>query len=276
MATSRRSTDRLAGALALAVLLVAAAPGRARANIRAPQVTPRAPSGALAPSPPSPQVRVLGETLTFTCDAAACDVAAAYRVSASAPADLTLAFILPTDERVMAQVGTASGSGAAIPVTVGPSEPLHDDDVPREERMGYADHPPPVYQARFTAPVTAGENRIAVTYRQPLGQYERDHGYLKKGRFLDFFRYEIWPLDEWQRARDFQVQGAVVITRPAPSWWQRTFHHVRSIGCRGMEPPARTLLEQRGDQLRFQFQLSEPLPRRLWCFMGDDDLVSKP
>ena len=259
-------------ALAMVALSAALAPEVVRANIRAPQVTPRAPSGALVPAAQAAPVRVLGERLTFTCDDAACDVAAEYRVSASAAADLALAFILPTPERVTARVGAAT----PLAVTVGPSEPLHDDDVPREERMGYADHPPPVYQARFVAPVAAGENLIAIAYRQPLGQYERDHGYLKKGRFLNFFRYEIWPLGEWQRPRDFAVQGEVVITRPPPSWWQRTFHHVRAIGCRGLEPPARHSLEQRGDQLRFHFQLSEPLPRRLWCFIGDDDLVSRP
>ena len=142
--------------------------------------------------------------------------------------------------------------------------------------MGYGDHPPPVYQARFSAAVAIGVNLLAVSYRQPLGQYQRDHGYFKKGRVLDFFRYEIWPLTEWRRARDFQVQGEIVIARPPPSWWQRTFHHVRAIGCRGVEPPARHVLLQRGDRLCYDFQLSEPLPKRLWCFIGDDDLVSQP
>jgi hypothetical protein len=282
MATSPRSTDpavspkrrpfSLPGALALGALLAPCMPSVARANIRAPQVTPRAPSGALAPAAPSPAIRVLGERLTFTCDAAACDVAAEYRVTASAAANLALTFILPTPERVTARVGAAT----PVPVTVSASEPLHDEDVPREERMGYAGQPPPVYQARFSAPVLAGENLLAVTYRQPLGQYERDHSYFKHGRFLDFFRYELWPLAEWQRAPGFQVQGDVVIARPPPSWWQRTFHHVRSIGCRGLPTPAQHTLEQRGDQLRFHFQLSDPLPKRLWCFMGDDDLVSRP
>lgn len=182
MATWPPSTERLAGALVLGALLAAVGPGRARANMRALQVTPRAPSGALVPVTPA-AVHVLGERLTFTCDDQACDVAAEYRVSAPEPANLTLAFI---------------------------------------------------------------------------------------------FRYEIWPLGEWQRARDFQVQGDVVISRPAPSWWQRIFHHVRAIGCRGMEPPAQHALQQRGDQLRFHFQLSEPLPKRLWCFIGDDDLVTQP
>lgn len=268
----RRQTLSLPRALALGALLVPSLPSMAGANIRAPQVVPRAPSGALAPAAPSPAIRVLGERLTFTCDAAACDVAAEYRLSSSEPANLALTFILPTPERVTARVGVAT----PVAVTVAPSEPLHEDDVPRDERMGYAGEPPPVYQARFSAPVVAGENLLAVTYRQPLGHYERDHSYFKKGRFLDFFRYELWPLAEWQRAPGFQVQGDVVIARPPPSWWQRTFHHVRSIGCRGLQPPAQHALEQRGDQLRFHFQLSEPLPKRLWCFMGDDDLVSRP
>jgi hypothetical protein len=112
-----------------------------------------------------------------------------------------------------------------------------------------------------------------VTYRQTLGRWERSYGYFRSSRFADFFRYEVWPISRWQHAPGFHIDGSVEIHRPRPSWLRRTFSKVRSVGCRGLGPGAYSALEQRGDVLRLAFRLADPLPKRLWCFVGDEDLV---
>jgi hypothetical protein len=240
--------------------------------MRAPEIRPRAPSTAAFPAGPADAIEVLGETLRFVCGDDACDVEATYRLRAREAVALDLSFILPSPQPVTARVGRAA---APVEVAAAPPSAVRDDDVPRDERMGWADRPPPVYQARMSASLVAGDNVVVVTYRQPLGQYERDHGYFSKGRFLGFFRYELWPLGEWKRAAGFRLDGDVAIHRPAPSWWQRTFSKVRSVGCRGLDPAAGGAREQRGDELHFAFHVTDPIPKRLWCFIGDDDLVEK-
>jgi hypothetical protein len=50
----------------------------------------------------------------------------------------------------------------------------------------------------------------------------------------------------------------------------------RSVGCRGADPLNHAVLEQRGPELHLVFQIPDPLPRRLWCEIGDDDLVPEP
>jgi hypothetical protein len=34
-------------------------------------------------------------------------------------------------------------------------------------------------------------------------------------------------------------------------------------------------LQQQGNNLHLAFQITDPLPRRLWCEIGDEDLVSR-
>jgi hypothetical protein len=264
---------RAALALAVAVPALLAAP-RARANIRAPLVSPRPPSSAARPAEPGAAgAQVRGETLTFRCDATACDVEARYRIVAPRAAVVPLAFVVPSETPIAVKVGAAA---APVSVTAAPPEALGDGDVDALERRALESQHLPVLQARFAAPFVAGENVVVVTYRQPLGRQEYGHSYFSAGRFVDFFRYELWPLSEWKHAPGFRVDGDVVIARPPPSWWKRTFSHPRSVGCRGSEPLGARAIEQRGDELHFLFQLGDPIPHRLWCEIGDGDLVPRP
>jgi hypothetical protein len=262
-----------APSLALALIMTAAAPApRARANVRAPLVEPRPPSSAALPLERGADAQVLGETLTFRCDAAACDVEARYRIQAPQAVTLQLAFVLPSATPVAVKVGAAA---APVSVAAAPPEALRADEVDPLEQRALERQNLPVLQARFSAPFVAGENVMVVTYRQPLGRQEYGHGYFSAGRWVDFFRYELWPLSEWKHAPGFHVDGEVVIARPPPSWWQRTFSTPRSVGCRGPGPLGGSGLQQRGDELHFLFRLDDPIPRRLWCEVGDEDLVPK-
>lgn len=216
---------------------------------------------------------VLDEVLTVRCQLATCDVEARYRIRSRQPALLALAFVLPSATPVAVKVGATK---ALVDVEAAPPEALRADDLDPLERRSIERQGLSVEQARFSAPVVAGENTLVVSYRQPLGRQEYGHSYFSKGRFVELFRYELWPLSEWKHAPGFRVEGQVVIHRPAPSWWARTFSTSRTVGCRGSEAISRAAPEQQGDDLRLVFHLVDPIPPRLWCEIADEDLVSKP
>jgi hypothetical protein len=266
---SPRSTERWI--IVGAALACAAAP--AYANIRAPIIDPQPPSSAArALAGPNEQLAVLHESLTFHCSDAACDVEARYRIRALAPLTAELAFVSPQPAPLSVRVGSVA---TVVDVSTSAPEPVTEDAIGAETTVLQERHLAAV-QARFTAAFAAGENDLTVSYRQPLGRREYGHGYLRKGRFVGFFRYELWPLQEWRRAAGFRVDGEVVIHRPPPSWWQRIFSTPRAVGCVGSELLQNLALIQRGDDLHLTFQVTDPIPRRLWCEIGDEDLVPRP
>ncbi|HEY8926422.1 MAG TPA: hypothetical protein VIU64_18700, partial [Polyangia bacterium] len=258
-----------------------------RANARAPLIEPQAPSSAARLLPATAggaggraddplaaaDPQVLDESLRVRCRERDCDVEARYRIRLRQAATLHLAFVLPSPTPVSVKVGSAASE---VGVAAAPPESLRIEDGDQLEQHALERRKTPVYEARFRAPFAAGENTLAVTYRQPLGRSEHGHGYFSKGRFTDFFRYEVWPLSEWKHAPAFHVDAEVAIHRPAPSWWARLTSKARSVGCRGSQALARTALEQRGDDLLFSFHLADPLPARFWCEVGDEDLVPPP
>ncbi len=259
----------IAPAAALGVLL---AGGAAPANIRAPIVEPQPPSSAAHPvAPPGDVLVVLGESLSFRCDETSCDVEARYRIRAKEAVNTELAFVLPQASPVAVHVGTQ----VATVDVAGAPDPAPEDDV-QFESLALGKRRLATVQARFPAAFAAGENVVSVSYKQPLGRREYGHGYFSRGRFVDYFRYELWPLSEWKHAPGFRIDGDVTILRPRPSWWRRLFSTPRSVGCRGAEPLNHVALEQRGRELHLVFQIPDPIPRRLWCEIGDDDLVPAP
>jgi hypothetical protein len=268
---ARRLRRWIMTAAALAVALALAGTG-ARANIRAPIVEPQPPSSAARPvAAPGAQLIVMGESLSFRCDETSCDVEARYRIRAKEAVNTELAFVLPQASPLAVHVGTQV---ATVDVSGAP-EPAPEDEV-QFESAALGKRKLATAQARFPAAFAAGENIVSVSYKQPLGRREYGHGYFSRGRFVDYFRYELWPLAEWKHAPGFRVEGEVVIQRPRPSWWRRLFSTPRSVGCRGAEPLTRVTLEQRGPELHLVFQIPDPIPRRLWCEIGDDDLVPEP
>ena len=246
--------------------------GAARANMREARIEPQPPSSAARPlAGAGDLLAVLDEALTFRCAATTCDVEARYRIQARAAVTAELAFVSPQPAPLTVRIGGATST----PVVVGSAaEPVAQDELQSETSMLELRHLAAV-QVKFTAAFTAGENLISVGYRQPLGRREYDPGYFSKGRFVDFFRYELWPLSEWKHAPGFHIDGEVVIHRPAPSWLRRMFSTPRSVGCRGTEHLPNSTLQQQGTDLRLTFRLTDPIPRRLWCQIGDEDLVSR-
>lgn len=259
---------RVAGrALLLVLALFLLLPRPVLGNARAPKVVPRGPSTAAFPAAAALNLVVLSEELTFKCQATRCDVQARYRIEAPSAVRVELSFVmpLPAPLRVTLGSGIATTRVRAVPAGV-----LREDELEPWQR-DFDLVALPKYQATFVAPLASGENTVTVDYQQPLGKYEHGHGYLSRGRFTDYFRYELWPLSEWRRAPGFHIAGDVMIHRPAPSWWKRTFSQPLSVGCSGAGDNHELL--QKGDDLHFSFRIVAPIPRRLWCHIGDEDLV---
>jgi len=279
MDMSPRSTDparrarrgRLA-ATVLAAALAGAGPA-ARANMRAPRIEPQPPSSAARPlAGAGDLLSVLDEGLAFRCAAAACDVEARYRIQAREAVTAELAFVSPQPTPLTVRVGGATTAAVAVGSA---AEPVVQDEL-QDETSSLENRHLAAVQVKFTAAFVAGENLVSVSYRQPLGRREYDPGYFSKGRFVEFFRYELWPLAEWKHAPGFHIDGEVVIHRPAPSWFRRVFSTPRSVGCRSSEHFLTSTLQQQGTDLRLAFRVTDPIPRRLWCEIGDEDLVSRP
>lgn len=272
----------------LTVLTVALLAPAALANLRAPQVIPASPSSALGGG--APGVRVLGEALRFDCgapEAHECTVEARYRVEAAAAVELALDFVLPVDQPVSATVA-AGDQAKPQAVQVERTRWLSYDEAEAERRKGTPpsrlhiagrSDQPPLYQARFTASLAAGAGTITVRYRQPLEQRERGHGYGRKGRFVDGFQYELWPITGWELAPDFRLVTTITQRRAPPNWWKRTFGKVRSAACAGRggatdggaKLPGTTA--QGDGELVYTLTLDRRLPDVLECGLGDADLV---
>ncbi len=259
---------RIAVATGLSVAFVGGS--SARANLRAPLVIPESPSSAL--SAPAFPLTVEGELLTFLCGADSCLVTARYEVRCAAASRVQLEFILPTQGAV-----TATTNSDPATVRVVPARPLR----PGGGRTLPADTPrsSPLFRAGFESTLGEGSNTVTVRYSQPLGAVETDYGYLKKrGRMVQQFSYELWPLLEWKRSPGLRVKLSVAIERPSPGWWERRFGNPRSVTCLTSDasapvPPGR--LEQRGGQLWYEAELGPSIPERISCFLGDEDLMPR-
>lgn len=249
-----------------ALLLLLATP--AHANLRAPTIVPTGVSaGPLPPAGDAP-VEVLNERLSFSCDSNRCNVNATYRIRAQRDVTLSLTFIMATPEKAAAEVnGHSTQVSAAVPLAKLPPEA----DIPNDLRQPNG-NPPPLFEVTFAAALVTGPNTVRVTYPQPLGREERGHSYWSKGRFLEFFRYELWPIFKWRRPAEFAIDLSITMPRSPPSLWKRWFGTARSIGCEGVDPAQPGTREQQGNTLRYAARIVSQTPR-LWCYLGDEDLV---
>jgi hypothetical protein len=267
-AGNRFPSGTMAALAGLAVALGVGAPP-ALANLRAPVVIPVSPSAALAA--PSVPLTVESEALTFICGSGACQVSARYEVTAAGPAVVRLEFILPTEVSV-----TATTNADRETVQVVPATPLRPEELRSLEPAERG--APGLFRADFPSALRAGRNTVTVSYSQPLGAEEVGYGYAKKGRMVQRFRYELWPLREWTRSPGFRVKLAVSIERPAPGWWERTLGNPRSVTCLTSDttaPVPAGRLEQRGGQLWYEAELGPSIPDRITCFIGDESLMPR-
>lgn len=267
--TTRRAALGAARRRSLAAALAVLAALPAAANLRAPRRVPEAPSTALAAS--AVGLVVERERLTFLCGAEACDVTAEYDVSAPAAERVRLEMVLPGPGAVTARTNGEEGT-----VQVVPAEPLRAEELRGLPEAGPGE--PALHRAAFEAPLRAGSNTVAVRYVQPLGGEEVGHSSLRAGRFVQRFRYELWPLREWTRKDGFRIRLAIGVERPAPSLWQRWFGHPRSVACLTSDPAAPAVegrLEQRGTHLWLEAELGPSFPDRITCYVGDEDLMPR-
>ncbi len=264
---------RSAASLAVAVLATAALP--ASANMRAPKVRPEPPSSALHRA--GGDLVALGERLALDCTVEECRIEAVYRVRAAAAASYAFEFILPARVAVTVQAG-----GETLPVDLAAAEPDALHAPPLTSEFGIALRPPAgtLYAARFTARLPAGESTIVVRYAQRTTAWEAKYGYFTKSRFLHALQYELWPLAEWPLAPDFALDLDVRLARPAPGLWTRLFGTPLALGCSVYEtvegrPARRTAgpARQDGDRVVVTARLAAPVPERLMCHIGDQDLL---
>lgn len=236
------------------------------ANLRAPTVLWLAPSGALSSAA---GLEVLGETLDFDCDEEQCRVMAVYEVQASQPLSLGFEFLLPVQTAVNARV---AGHPAATELTpAGHWTPDQEDARLPGRRWG---RELPLYRASFQGELSAGVNRIEVSYIQPLGRYEARYGYFTTSRWLSFFLYELQPLKEWTLARDFVLDISVSMPRrPAgEGLWFSLFATPRAIECFMGE----ATVTREGERIVYRARRGREFPDHLVCQLGDHDLLSHP
>jgi hypothetical protein len=233
----------------------------ARSNLRAPQILWQPPSGALQGH--AAGLTVLGEALRFDCREDRCDVEAVYRIQAERPAEVSLEFILPVSASVQVRVGADE-----VAAQTEPAEPWPPEATPRPPGL-YAEKLA-LYRARFQGRFGAGANRVEVRYVQPLGRHEKDYGYFKKGRWLQFFAYELWPLKEWALSEDFALELSVSMPREASSGEWR-LRKARSIEC----SLSGASVARQGERLVYTARLGRTFPDRLMCYLGDEDLLPR-
>jgi len=190
----------LAAILLPALYLFRPQPGQA--NLRVP-VNLHRPGVALFS--PATSLVVEKASLTVYCETL-CHVQVGYLVRSRDQVTSTLTFILAADTPVRARINNREipvsltrlaepdSIMAAVPEKPDPSAPMgmHINDV--------------LYSASFPARFHPGINTILIGYRQEPGHDEREFiGYFSGWRSLKEMRYELWPLHEWQLARNFRL-----------------------------------------------------------------------
>ena len=250
-------------------LLLSCVPATASANLRAPITFDKSPSSAVLSTPASGLV-VLGEQLTFRCEAThACEVSATYQVEVAEAVEVELAFIAPSDVTIAARVGEVSA-----PVTTVPTSRF---DPEQHKRLPWELQEATLYEARFRASLVKGRNAIHVSYEQPLSSFETDYGYWRDGRYVDVLRYEVWPLWEWTLADDFALDLTLSIRREPPGWWTRNFGTWTDANCvaQGVKvaPMERRSRKDTKGWYVQTWRLGSDLPERIECYRADDDIV---
>jgi hypothetical protein len=247
------------------VLGLALLAGEAAANSRAPRTVPHLPS--TAPRAVSQGVMVEHEALSFRCDQARCQVKASYRVRSESAQQVELRFVVPLKAPVTARFGTSGGN-----VSFARAQALK-SELQTKVALNYPDKDtPPIYEATVVGPLNVGLNEVSFEYVQPLGGQAFGDDNLSQ-----VFDYGLWPLREWKRAQGFTLDFTATLTRPAPSWWQRTFGTVREMNCwfsdrQTLNPPRLPLRRtQRGGVLWLEARVPLPvIPETVGCLIADD------
>ncbi len=178
------------------------------ANLRAPKNISRHPSSTLYPL--TRHAKVLREQMNIECDWAFCEVSVKYLIEAQQDISAFADFILPKKTKVSVKVGK---NAVAV----------------QKKAIPYGKDP--LFKASFPFIVAKGQHEILINYRQSLSQQEVGYGYFSKGYFIGVFQYELWPLNEWQVAPDFNLDLIIKLKAELlGNWWDRLFNQA-SIYC---------------------------------------------
>lgn len=186
------------------VLFVFISGGSVFANMRAPYFQWYRSSQVLKIS--GNECTVLSEKIVFECEVPAkgklssvidktfrSRVEAEYAVQSDEKQNVRLDFILPSKTPLGISV-----NGLTVPC---------DPPVLIEEggEHGFHARDTTLYHAEFSAGLIKGVNSIKVMYSQPMNVNETEYGYFTKSRYSTWCEYELWPLKEWKRSKDFTL-----------------------------------------------------------------------
>lgn len=212
-------------------------PAAADANLRAPWQVSRFPSFSMLPVQ---GLEVLSEDLAFECGslykgdpdegkllASSCKVTALYKVRAAAGVSAQFEFISQSDKSFSAAV---NGKPEQVQTSQFKAGELAEAYEARCRHCSGAESA--LTRARFLGALKPGENTILVAYMQPLTSNEISYGYFQESRWSQGFGYELWPLKEWKRAKDFRLR--LRISMPKPGLFSRMWSAV-AWTCSGID-----------------------------------------
>lgn len=248
------------------------------ANMRAPQHYIYPPSSVLYHS--SKNLVVNTESLHINCANKNCAVKVKYEVEAKKTAPYKFSFILPA--KVVIKVYKKDTWTRAKTSAMKPRNK-------KEEAFRHASFNRSrtrLHQASFNMKLKQGKNNIQIQYSQPMSGFEGAYGYFRKSRYFHQFRYEIWPLKQWRRSRDFKLNVSVKIRKVRSLWKSVRGRGFRAV-CYALEytpchnrmctrpGKTRARFNQTQGYLVSQFSFRGKLPDVLICQSGDRDLVKR-
>ena len=173
--------------------------------------------------------------------------------------------MLPIETHVTARIGAVSVSPVVTPIP----DKTGRDYLKKHYIVSDDGVIPPLYMAKAWVDLVTGSNQIIFEYDQPLAAREIGYGYFSDGRMLPEFRYMLWPLKEWRRAKGFAIDVRIEVGRQPPSWWRRTFGHPVAVACDQVVASQK----QEGAELVYRARLGDSFPDTLYCRIGEDDLL---
>ena len=245
------------------------------ANLRAPLNIPRSPSSALYQI--TNDTRVLQEKMTVDCDWQNCDVEVKYLIETNKPISASVDFMIPAEADISVKIGQNPVPVQKKSVPYG-KDPREQD---REVRQFFDKKNTPLFKASFPLTVRKGQHEILIQYRQPLSQEERGYGYFSKGYYIGVFQYELWPLNEWNVSKDFQLDLNIHLKAEAlGDWWDSLFNNagidcftVTFKRCSNEQSSGNQLCKtvknlaavKDSNHLEITEQIHAPFPDRLFC-----------
>lgn len=130
-----------------------------------------------------------------------CRVTAVYNIESGDETAAEFTFITPSTNNFFAKVNNRNVT------TIIESKRPQSTDI----RFGELKESQYIYTVKFNSPVREGNNRIEVSYLQPVSVYESRYGYFTKSRWYSSVEYQYWPIKEWERDKAFNTRVTVSV-----------------------------------------------------------------